>query len=351
MNRIIELKCTKNHVSRTQFAGRFYPGGNRFRVRGFSGSGKQYTFEQTRQGLWLSTLAGGVSNIWGNPTTTTGGVPSGQTKLRPYPNANELMPIIQPKIIQPKIRRQFRFLLFLGAISALYLFIPSTFAETEADRGRENKTSEPKQKVASSVLWKIDNFEQIGGLKPKVLGTPRRIHSKRGPALTFNGESDGLFIFTHPLQGAKQFTVEIVFRPAKDGKKEQRFFHMQENGSENRILLETRLLGDGRWFLDTFILADGKEFILFAEDFPHRLGPWYHVALVVDEKQMRHYVNGKLEMNAPIDYVPQGPGKTSIGMRINEVYWYRGDIREARFSRRVLSPAEFHMHPDAVGVP
>lgn len=225
----------------------------------------------------------------------------------------------------------------------LSVFAPVAFADTSTERDGGTTTSEPKQKVSPLVVWKIDNIEQIGGLKPMVLGTPRQVVSGGSSALAFNGEGDGLFVSTHPLQDAKQFTAEIVFRPTEGGAKEQRFFHMQENDSESRIMFETRLPGNGQWFLDTFILAGGKESILFAEKFPHPLGPWYHVVLVVDGKQMRHYVNGKLEMSTPINYVPQGPGKTSIGMRINKVYWYRGDIREACFSQQALAVDEFHL--------
>jgi len=229
-------------------------------------------------------------------------------------------------------------------IVALFVFAPVTFAETEAKQHHEKKTSEPKRKAVPPAVWEIDNLKQIGGFQPIVLGTPLRIVTERGPALTFDGEREGLFVSTHPLQGAKQFTVEILFRPAVGGAAEQRFFHMQETGSDNRVMFETRLVGDDEWFLDTFIKSGDQETTLYAEKFCHRLGPWYHLALVADGKEMRHYVNGKLEMTAAHNYVPQGPGKTSIGMRINEVFWYRGDIREACFSRRVLSADEFHLH-------
>ena len=42
--------------------------GDRFRVREEDGPGKDYTEAQTVDGLWNSTMAGGVSNIWGNLT-------------------------------------------------------------------------------------------------------------------------------------------------------------------------------------------------------------------------------------------------------------------------------------------
>jgi hypothetical protein len=78
----------------------------------------------------------------------------------------------------------------------------------------------------------------------------------------------------NPLAGWKEFTAEIVFQPYADGAKEQRFFHLQEDGTENQ-------------------------------------------------------------------FQPQSAGKSSIGVRINRVFWYRGAIRQIRISPRVLAPSEF----------
>ncbi|HEX6387289.1 MAG TPA: DUF5060 domain-containing protein [Anaerolineae bacterium] len=39
---------------------------DRFRIREQDSSDKDYTMEATRRGLWHSTMAGGVANIWGN---------------------------------------------------------------------------------------------------------------------------------------------------------------------------------------------------------------------------------------------------------------------------------------------
>jgi hypothetical protein len=35
-----------------------------------------------------------------------------------------------------------------------------------------------------------------------------------------------------------EFTVEVVFNPYVDGAPEQRFFHMQEDDSEDRVMFE-----------------------------------------------------------------------------------------------------------------
>lgn len=56
---------------------------DRFRIRD-DGREKDYTAEQTRQGLWLSTMAGGVANIWGDL------LPSDNGGSTPYDNAEQL---------------------------------------------------------------------------------------------------------------------------------------------------------------------------------------------------------------------------------------------------------------------
>ncbi|HRV92870.1 MAG TPA: DUF5060 domain-containing protein, partial [Anaerolineae bacterium] len=57
---------------------------DRFRIRNDDRyADKDYTEEDTRRGLWHSTMAGGVANIWGNLLGTTQ-VNNGSDKSRPY---------------------------------------------------------------------------------------------------------------------------------------------------------------------------------------------------------------------------------------------------------------------------
>ena len=226
-----------------------------------------------------------------------------------------------------------------ATLFSLVVTSASFSAEPVAAGAASGRRSEESAK--ESIVWKIDNLKQIGGHKVKVLGGPRIITLGDEKAVEFDGVDDALFFDVHPLAGADQFTVEVVFRPDAGGLAEQRFFHMQEDGSENRILFETRLTGDGKWFLDTFIQSGTGNHALFAEAFKHPVGKWYHAALVVDGKEMRHYVNGKQEMATAIHYRPQLTGKTSLGVRINKVYWFKGSIRTTRFTRHVLKPNEF----------
>lgn len=116
---------------------------------------------------------------------------------------------------------------------------------------------------------------------------------------------------------------------------------MQDDANDQRVLFETRLTDDNHWFLDTFIRTGDANHTQFAKDFKHPIGPWYHAAIVVDGKTFRHYVNGKLELSREIDYVPQMSERTSLGVRINKVYWFKGAIRTTRFTAGVLQPKEF----------
>lgn len=191
------------------------------------------------------------------------------------------------------------------------------------------------------VTWRLDSLARIGGHPVTVAGDPHVIDTPDGKAILFDGVDDGIFLDTHPLAGMETFTVEVVFRPDRDGAAEQRFFHMQENDSEARVMFETRLVENTHWFLDTFILSGEQRVVLYAEDDLHELGAWQHAAIVVDGGTMRHYVNGELELSEPLAYSPQADGKTSLGVRLNRVHWFKGAIRTTRFTPRALSPDEF----------
>lgn len=192
-----------------------------------------------------------------------------------------------------------------------------------------------------SVTWKIDDLKKIGGQKVDVLGDPKVVKTDKGKAIIFDGVDDGIFINTDPLVGAAQFTVEAIFRPDAGGGAEQRWLHIEDTENvESRALLEIRLNGN-EWFLDTFIKSGDNRSALFAKNFKHPTGKWYHVALVFDGQEMRHYVDGKLEMSGKITIKPFGKGITSIGVRQNKVYWFKGAVLKTRFTSRALTPDEF----------
>jgi len=193
----------------------------------------------------------------------------------------------------------------------------------------------------TSTVWKVDNRESIGGHDTIVLGLPEVIKTEYGRAVAFSGDGDGLVVDALPLAGAKKFTLEIIFRPDPDGLREQRFLHLQQDDSESRILIETRLTDDDRWYLDTYIHTDKGSKPLYEPDQTHAVGRWYNATLVYDGRQMRHYVNRVLESSAELEFSPLKEGKTSIGVRMNRVFWFKGAVSKVRFTRRALPPEDF----------
>ena len=201
-------------------------------------------------------------------------------------------------------------------------------------------TQQPKSKEVKTITWNVESVTKIGQQQVSVIGSPQVIDTPGGKAVMFDGVDDGLELNTNPVAGANAFTVEAVFRPDANGSKEQRWLHLQQDQTDNRVLLETRLDGD-QWFLDAFIKSGENSRVLFAENFKHPLGAWYHVALVYDGTEMRHYVDGEKELAGPLTISPLGQGQTSIGVRLNRVYWFKGAVRKLRFTPRALTPNEF----------
>jgi hypothetical protein len=193
--------------------------------------------------------------------------------------------------------------------------------------------------AADTEVWLFDRLDRIGGHPTTVEGNPRVIDTPVGKAVEFDGVDDALFVDVHPLAGAETFTWEAIFRP-DGGQTEQRWFHLQETGSDNRMLFEIRVV-DGRWFLDSYGHSGAAQRALIDRSKLHALGAWYHVASVYDGRGFRNYVNGAPQAEAEIQFAPQGRGRSSIGVRINKVNYFKGAIHLARFTRRALAPAEF----------
>jgi hypothetical protein len=221
----------------------------------------------------------------------------------------------------------------IGGVLAL------VFAATPQARAQDGKSPGPE-------VWIFDRTENIGGLPTTVLGHPRVIDTPLGKAVEFNGIDDALLIGEHPLAGAVTFTFEAIFRPDPAGAPEQRWFHLSEQDpgtekdTDTRLLFETRLIADS-WCLDAFVNTPAGSQALLDRNLLHPLGRWYHVAMVYDGSEFRSYVNGVVQGKATVRFTPEGKGHTSVGVRINRVNYFKGAIREARFTRSVLKPEEF----------
>src|SRR5438034_1012734 len=189
-------------------------------------------------------------------------------------------------------------------------------------------------------LWTFDRVDRIGGHQTTILGHPRVIEvATVGKAIEFDGVDSAMLVGVHPLAGAETFTWEAIFRP-DGGNPAQRWFHLQEADTENRMLFEIRVI-DGRWCLDSYVHSSDAQQALMNRASLHALGEWYHVAAVYDGREFRNYVNGAQEGAAQVRFLPQRPGRSSIGVRINLVDYFKGAIHVARFTRRALMPSEF----------
>lgn len=194
-----------------------------------------------------------------------------------------------------------------------------------------------------AVTWAIDNVQSIGGHPTTISGAPTVIDTPAGKALAFDGVDDALFIENHPLAGLAAFTVEIIFRPDAGGAAAQRFFHMQEGNAPNgsRVLFETRLPSKDTFIVDVFVESGAGKVALYTPKFTHPLGAWYNATAVVDGKRAHHYINGVEESAVDLPFTPHRAGRTSIGVRLTKMYFFKGAIRAARFTPRALTPAEF----------
>jgi hypothetical protein len=62
---------------------------------------------------------------------------------------------------------------------------------------------------------------------------------------------------------------------------------------------------------------------------------------VYDGTTFSSYVDGVKQLDFPLEIAPLKAGRTSVGVRITLVNYFKGAIHSARFTRRALAPAEF----------
>ena len=202
----------------------------------------------------------------------------------------------------------------------------------------------------AAEVWLFNQTSAIGGYATQVLGHPVVIETPLGKAVQFNGVDDALFVAQHPLTGAETWTWEVIFRPDEDGAAAQRFFHLSVldpatgKDIDDRLLFEIRIV-HGQWCLDSFAMSGAQSKTLLNCDKLHALGKWYRVTAVYDGTTLRNYVGDELQGEGSVRLVPQRPGHSSVGVRINLKDHFKGAIYEARFTRRALTPDEFLKMP------
>lgn len=156
------------------------------------------------------------------------------------------------------------------------------------------------------------------------LGSPTVHHDK---STFFNGTDDGIFLSCNPLAGSTRFSVSIRMRPRVKGPFEQRFFHIQDKFSNNRFLMEIRLLTEGVWYADTYFEVDGVSVLLQDTTLLHNSNLWCTYCVTYDGKQLSHSIDGVIESSKPFCKASLPVvGMTSIGMRANQTFPFYGDI-------------------------
>ncbi len=207
------------------------------------------------------------------------------------------------------------------------------------------------QEPAKQVTWQFDQTAALGGHATKILGHPKVIDTPMGKAIAFDGVDDALFVDVHPLAGAETWTWEMIFKPDADGGAEQRIFHLQsidpatdEDVPQERTLFEIRIR-DGQWCLDSFATSAGQSKALLNCEKRYPFGRWYRVTTVYDGKTLKNYVGNEVQGEGEVHLVPQRPGRSSVGVRINLKDYYKGAIYETRFTRSALGVGDFLKMP------
>ncbi len=187
--------------------------------------------------------------------------------------------------------------------------------------------------------WLLSDLATQSPEKIRISGHPEMIKCKYGNALLFNGISDGIFLECMPIADMEQFTIEAIVRPDSGGSAEQRFFRCGEIHGD-RVLMETRTTQTS-WYFDAFIKSENQHKTLVDSTLLHPLNQWYHIAFVVDIGKLVTYVNGAKELEHQMNLAPFRDGKTSIGVRLNGLSWFKGAIYKIKISPGAMKPLNF----------
>lgn len=191
------------------------------------------------------------------------------------------------------------------------------------------------------TIWTLDRLEHIGGYVPEQWGTPLLQVLGIEKVIGFDGIDDGLVMPVIPVEGCNAFGIEILVKPSADGPATPRILHF-EDSLLNRGTIELRLTKDGKWYADVF-LKNGrlnKGVTLMDSTLLHETDRWYSIALVYDGKKMSSYVGGRKELEADMEFPPVSNGRLSLGVRLNKMNWFKGQIGHVIFYKGEVSAQE-----------
>jgi hypothetical protein len=178
------------------------------------------------------------------------------------------------------------------------------------------------------------------------MGSPKIVYSdsvspQPYESTSFNGEEDGLFLHYNPLGSTRCFSVSIMIKPSHDGPFEQRFFHIQDVGSDDRFLMEIRMLKNGKWYADSYFEFQGRSVMLQEPHLLHESCKWHNIKVSYDGTMFTHMIDDTIEASKlfPEAKLPE-VGITSIGMRVNRVYPFKGKIGSIQFQKQDTQNAQ-----------
>lgn len=209
----------------------------------------------------------------------------------------------------------------------------------EVNLASSGQFNEPKDSNGLLIL-KLNEIIADSSGAVTISGNPEIVESPYGKAVKFNGVNDAIYLGHNPLKGLNSFTVEVIMKPESGGAREQRFIHIGELRGD-RLMMETRLPADSLWYYDGFVKSGEPKITLVDTTKLHRTDKWYNVTFCVDNGKLTSFVNGEKELEGVIEFTGINSGRMSIGVRLNNQYWFKGVIYEIRISPRILEKEEF----------
>jgi len=197
-------------------------------------------------------------------------------------------------------------------------------------------------------LWDISNLENIGGHSVTTFGDPQVVSTEIGDAVEFDGDGDRLLVDFNPIMDAKEFTVELVFKPdaCYPDNEAPRFVHIQDpdDPDAKRVMIELRVDANNQCYMDGYMKTDAESLALIDDTLVHATEMWQHVAITYKDSTFTTYFNGTKELSGTLHYdstIVNTIGKTSLGGRMNDVAFYDGLLKTLKVTHACLDPEDF----------
>lgn len=201
----------------------------------------------------------------------------------------------------------------------------------------------------TSHLWILNSLSTIDGHDVSILGNPEVVSTDLGDAIEFDGVGDRILVDANPIGLAKEFTVEVIFKPygsALNRNNDPRFIHIQDpnDSKSKRVMMEIRVNTSNQMYLDGFMLTDNDDLALIDETKTHATNEWIHAAITFKENTFTTHINGIQELSGTVNYnskILDSTGKTSIGARMDARNWYNGIVKCLKITQESIAPEAF----------